>query len=394
MNERLSFLFKKQRLQELSAAEQMELFELMADQTHEAQVSELLRSHWDNFEPDQFTPTFQQDRVEELMDTLLTVNVHPFQPSVKKIRLWSRIAGAVAVLTTLLSIGLYLSTNRDMTLGPQASNHLGENIVPARRGATLTLANGKMIQLSDATNGELAEDAGIVITKSANGKLIYEVKNAAKDSNGLNTISTPKGETYEVRLPDGTVVLLNAASKLTFATHLIQQGKRLVRLEGEGYFEVVKDRVHPFIVKGRGQEVEVLGTHFNMNTYADEPLAATTLLEGAVQVTSGKEKKKIKPGEQAISNGITIQTGKADIEQVMSWTKGDFYLNHVNFKAAMRDIARWYDVEVVYDASVPNDMESGGWIARDKPLAVVLKSIESSGLVRFKVEGRKIYVKP
>jgi len=192
---------------------------------------------------------------------------------------------------------------------------------------------------------------------------------------------------------------MNSASSITYSAMLIAHVSRRVKLEGEAYFEVAKDKAHPFVVESRGQEIEVLGTHFDVNSYADEPAVTTTLLEGSVKVTSfssssreARQTRVIKPGEEALNNGSGITVTAANIENNTDWIQGDFFLNHVNFKTAMRKIARWYDVEIIYDASVPDDMESGGWISRDRNLSSVLKLIESSGLVHFKVEGRKIYV--
>jgi transmembrane sensor len=390
LNERLNFLFEKKLSNDISISEQLELLEIMADEANESQVNELLQLHWDGFTDSEYAPVFGTDKSDQLLSTILTEHIHPPQRVSKILKLWPRIAAAAAVIIVFSIAWLNLFNNKSsVDVGAYNS---AQDILPLKSGATLTLASGKQIKLSGTSTGEVAREAGVIITKAADGKLIYQFRDKSNQSNQTNTISTPKGQTYQVNLPDGSTVLLNAASSLTFSVKLLQQGKRMVKLVGEGYFEVAKDKAHPFIVQGRGQQVEVLGTHFNMNTYADEPLATTTLLEGSVQVTNGKERKKIKPGEQAVSNGATIQILPANVEQIMSWTKGDFQLNHVNFKTAMRDIARWYDVEVVYDASVPDDIESGGWIARDRPLSDVLKSIESSGLVKFKVKDRKVYI--
>ncbi|WP_316812189.1 FecR family protein [Pedobacter heparinus] len=307
----------------------------------------------------------------------------------KKIKLWLRIAVAAAAIAALtLSVWLYTSDHRESISGSPYAN----DIAPGKIGATLILDNGKKIRLNNAANGELAKEAGVEITKSADGQLIYEIKSSNAENNKMNTLSTAKGETYIVTLPDKSKVWLNAASSLTYAATLIQHGVRSVKLEGEGYFEISKDKAHPFVVESRGQEVEVLGTHFNVNAYADEPMIATTLLEGSVKVSADNKNQIIKPGEQAINNGNSIQVSKANIENITDWKAGDFSMNRVNFKTVMRKISRWYDVEVIYDPSFPEDIESGGWISRNNKLSVVLKLIESSGQVHFKVEGKKIYV--
>ncbi|ACU04924.1 FecR family protein [Pedobacter heparinus] len=310
--------------------------------------------------------------------------------SERKIKLWPRIV-AVAAAAVAIVFGIWFYTthpvfnhNADIT---------GKNdIAPGKISATLTLANGRRIRLSNVGNGKLAREAGVTITKSGDGQLVYEIKGSLAEPDKMNTLSTTKGETYKVRLPDGSLVYLNAASSLTYSATLNQHGVRRVKLEGEGYFEISKDKAHPFVVESRGQEVEVLGTHFNVNAYADEPTIATTLLEGSVKVSAENKNQIIKPGEQAVNNGNSIQVSKADIESVIDWKAGDFSMNRVNFKTVMRKIARWYDVEVIYAPLFPEDIESGGWVSRNNKLSVVLKLIESSGQVHFKVEGKKIYV--
>jgi transmembrane sensor len=207
-------------------------------------------------------------------------------------------------------------------------------------------------------------------------------------------LSTAKGETYQLRLADGSKVWLNAASSLTYTASLNGNGERRVKLDGEAYFEVAKDKNHPFIVETAKQQVQVLGTHFNINSYADEPMVTTTLLEGSVKVShlTSHVSQLLKPGQQALNKNDHITVINANMEQVMDWKQGDFYLNHVDFKTAMRKIARWYNVDVVYDASVSDATESGGWISRNNKLSEVLQSIEAAGQVHFKVEGRKITV--
>jgi ferric-dicitrate binding protein FerR (iron transport regulator) len=303
-------------------------------------------------------------------------------------RLWLRIAAAASIVLAI-GVGIFYYTTAlrhpDLAL---AKN----DIAPGKQGATLTLANGKQIRLSDVANGELARESGVVITKSTNGQLVYELKESETGRSKINTLSTAKGETYKLRLPDGSFVWLNSASSLTYSAYLVANGKRTVKLQGEGYFEIAKDKAHPFIVSTNNQQVEVLGTHFNINSYQDEPVVATTLVEGSIKITSDGKQKILKPGQLAVNNGDAIEVSEANIESVTDWKEGDFFLNRVNFKTAMRKIARWYDVEVIYDASVPNDIKSGGWISRDNNLSAVLKSIALTGQVKFRIEGKKIYV--
>ncbi|QQT26009.1 FecR family protein [Sphingobacterium spiritivorum] len=308
----------------------------------------------------------------------------------RQVKIWPRIVAAASVL--LIIAGGIFYYNR--TFHADQSNLLTHNsdIPPGHTGATLTLANGKQIVLSAAGEGQIAEEAGMRVTKTADGQIMYEILEAKATSDKTNTLSTANGQTYVLTLPDQTKIWLNAASSLTYNTTLYSEGKRQVQLQGEAYFEVAKDPKYPFIVKSGSQSVEVLGTHFNINSYADEEAISTTLIEGSVRVAEGERKRILKPGQQAVNTGTAMTVQTVDTESTVDWKDGDFVLNHVDFKTAMRKIARWYDVEVIYDPNVPADIEAGGWISRKNNLSAILKLIESSGLVHFKVEGRKVYV--
>jgi ferric-dicitrate binding protein FerR (iron transport regulator) len=382
-NVRLTYLFELLRTRKISPEERAELMQLMADPANEEQAEALMGEYWDQFEPSigPFTAKHSQDllaRINEEAEIVLT-------PS--RFRLWPRIAAAASIIL-MLGAGGYFYYQRH---APKQQNQIANDVAPGHQGATLTLANGKKIILTQAVNGRLAKEAGVTISKTANGQLVYNVEGASQGSK-INTLSTDNGETYKVHLPDGSDVWLNSASSLTYNTTLNDNGKRIVSLTGEAYFEIAKDKAHPFIVHTDKQDVEVLGTHFNINSYKDEPAVATTLLEGSVKVTSGTNRQIIKPGEQAINNGAGIKVATVDVDNITDWKDGDFNLNHVDFKVAMRKVARWYDVEIIYDKSVPDDIETGGWISRKQKLSAVLKFIESSGLVHFKMEGKKIYI--
>jgi len=321
----------------------------------------------------------------------------------RKLKIWPRIALTTtrrrfvtslitAAAVAIMVLGVWFFNYHDDPSTQSGKAVAVNDIAPGKQGATLTLASGRKIRLTDASNGELAEEAEVEISKSANGQLVYKIKGDNAESKKINTLSTAKGETYVVILPDNSKVWLNAVSSLTYATSLKENGQRRVKLEGEAYFEVAKDKAHPFIVESRGQQIEVLGTHFNVNSYADEKVIATTLLEGSVRVASGSLEQFLSPGHQALNNGKSIQIAKVNVEQVVDWKDGDFNLDHIDFKSAMRKIARWYNVDVVYDASITNDIETGGWVPRSNNLSEVLKALEGTGIAKFKVTGRTIYV--
>ena len=298
-----------------------------------------------------------------------------------------------AVIFLAVSItAYYFTTSSDHVDTPgQEYSH----ILPGTNKATLTLSNGQKISLDDVANGEIAQQAGIRITKSGNGQLVYTAVNG---DNAIpvaqNTISTPKGGQYQLILPDGTKVYLNAASTLSYPT-AFQDKERLVELNGEAYFEVAKNKLLPFRVKSGQQTVEVLGTHFNVNAYADEGAIRTTLLEGAVKISAGMITQVIKPGQQAILNRNTadkIVITEVNTDKVIAWKNGVFSFENEDLKSVMRQISRWYNVEVIY-TGVSSDEKYYGEISKNSKLGEVFEILELNN-VHFDVEGKTIKVSP
>nr|WP_199076685.1 FecR family protein [Pedobacter sp. ASV19] len=310
--------------------------------------------------------------------------------------LWLKVTSAAVVLI-LLSVYLFLYLSHQKA-APTRQVAKTSDIVPGGNKAFLTLANGKKISLTDAANGELVKEAGLVIQKKANGQLIYTAANSAGPAAGnqYNTIETPRGGKYEINLPDGTKVWLNSASALryplNFAGHF-----RQVELKGEGYFEVAKDKTKPFLVKTTLQEVEVLGTHFNISSYTDEATVKTTLLEGSVKVKVNPGGSKVnlqeilKPGQQSQLKADQIKVGPADLESVMAWKNGDFVFEGDDLKSIMRQLSRWYDVEVIYQGNFEN-LRFGGYVSRSKNISSVLNIMASTGKVHFEIGDKKIIV--
>lgn len=271
------------------------------------------------------------------------------------------------------------------------------DITPGGNKAVLTLANGKKINLTDVNIGMLAEQANVQITKIADGQLVYTILSDQQDINNekdqYNTIETPRGGRYQMRLPDGTNVWLNSASRLTYPSSFSSLGKRKVVLNGEAYFEVAKDKTRPFVVKTILQEVEVLGTHFNISSYEDELSVKTTLLEGSVKVVGMNGNDKIlKPGQQSVltADNITIENISV-AQQAVAWKNDQFVFESDDIQYVMRMISRWYNVEVEYVGPIPEN-KFGGAISKFENISEVLKSLESTGRVKFKIDGRRILV--
>nr|WP_199074890.1 FecR domain-containing protein [Pedobacter sp. ASV19] len=311
----------------------------------------------------------------------------------KKLQLWPRLAAAAAIFA-VIGLGLYFYRSKDHYPVSEYANDIASK---GKNTATLTLANGERIELSDAKVGKLADQAGIQISKTKDGQLIYEVKaSAGQTASTWNTLSTAKGEQYSVGLPDGTKVWLNNVSSLTYPASFASSKERRVQLKGEAYFEVAKDKLHPFVVKTQQQEVTVLGTHFNINSYTEDNQTTTTLLEGSVKVSAqnGLQSKIIKPGEEVLNAGRDLQVRPANLKATMAWKEGYFRFNNENLENIMNQVSRWYDVDVVYAGNRKElaSLTFWGIVSRDKNVSEVLKMIERAEKVKFKIEGRTITV--
>ncbi|WP_233603231.1 FecR family protein [Pedobacter sp. KBW06] len=333
------------------------------------------------------------DRQADLNELRAALNLDYPKPQV---RLWPKLLATAAAILIVFGAGLYFYMDKNNPTVPVYANDIPSK---GKNTATLTLANGEKIELSEARIGKLADQAGIQISKTKDGQLIYEVRDEANaTANKWNTLSTAKGETYMVRLPDGTKVWLNTASALKYPATFSNLKKRSVELNGEAYFEVAKDQLHPFVVKTAEQEVEVLGTHFNINSYTDENSTKTTLLEGAVKVSlvNGMLSKVIKPGEEVLNIQQQLQVRPANLKDAVAWKSGYFRFNNETLESIMRQVSRWYDVEVVYEGN-RNELSAltfWGIVSKEKNVSEVLKMIERAEKVKFKINGRTITVVP
>lgn len=336
-------------------------------------------------------------------------------PAEERRRPWVRYVAAAAVIIAIgLTTFFWLNSKKEAPVTGQLpkEQRFKNDIAPGSDRAILTLADGSQILLDSAAKGVLAKQGGIEAIKTGEGQLVYEGSSLTSDVSRLtyHTVSTPRGGQYHLTLSDGTGVWLNAASSLRFPTAF--PGKdRVVEISGEAYFEVApayaiaaagKAQRKPFKVKVNDMEVEVLGTHFNINSYEDEESIKTTLLEGSVRVTNGAANVVIKPGQQAAliddsrstagasaKEVLTIHDG-ADLEAVMAWKDGRFLFRSTDIRSLMRQLSRWYDVDIVYQ-----DLPATGFnarISRQTPISNILKALELTGEVKFKIEGKKVTV--
>ncbi|WP_199119229.1 FecR family protein [Pedobacter sp. ASV28] len=320
---------------------------------------------------------------------------------------WLKYAGiAAALILAYLLLYVYFFKDSEKKQLPQRASM--EQVLPGGDRATLTLANGQQISLTDVGNGVVATQANINIRKTADGQLEYTVLDsdtAGSSANvQLNTITTPKGGQYQVRLPDGSKVWLNAASAITYATNLSISKERVVKLSGEAYFEVAtklkeqsgkqKAEKVPFIVKTATQEIEVLGTHFNVSSYADEEKTITTLLEGSVHVSSSfrasgttgnltSDEVRLKPGQQSVNSKGNLMVQPADTELATAWKNGWMKFKSAKLPDIMRQVGRWYDIDIKYQGNVGNRTISGG-MSRSSTLQSALQILEQAG-VKFEL---------
>jgi transmembrane sensor len=309
---------------------------------------------------------------------------------------WLKVA---AILLVTLSIGIgfvkYRHNSTQQAFSKITPVTKQTQILPGSNKAFLTTADGKTITLTDAKNGQLATQAGIQVNKTKDGMLVYQVagtNSPQTDPGAVNIITTPRGGQYMVILADGTKVWLNSVSSLRYPV-AFNGDTRSVELTGEGYFEVAKNKQKPFIVKANGNNVEVLGTHFDISAYSDDKAVTTTLLEGSVRLTKGAVTTMLTPGQKGVSvNGrADINVQDADTEQAIAWKNGLFFFKNTDIRTIMKQASRWYDVDVDFLDNL-KDKEFGGKLSKYKDISELMHNLELTGTIHFKVEGRRITV--
>jgi transmembrane sensor len=329
---------------------------------------------------------FEKHR-EQIRSTLLS---HP--ATNKKIyNRWYSLAAA-AVLLFIASISPYLYNkfiDNKLLIKAYQQNH----VTPGGNKAILTLSNGKKVSLTDAKNGLVSTQSGLKIVKKANGQLVYHVDSSVTQNAGLfNTIETPIGGQYQITLSDGTKVWLNAATTLRYPANFDGLKERRVLLNGEAYFEVSHNSKSAFIVSANNEEIKVLGTHFNVMNYKEDGYTKTTLLQGSVKLSLGSATGILKSGEQGYLpfKETKFHIAQVNVTEVVAWKDGLFIFNNTDLYTLMRQISRWYNVDVIYEPNVKNDVFFGE-IERKSELNEVLKILEVGDL-HFKLNGRQLTV--
>lgn len=390
-NDHLKYLLEKFITNDSSPEEVSELFEWIKEVKDDSIIKDRVRLLWDN-----------NKNSEEQMDVNWKVVYSKIIHAAKREKryLWPRIAVAASIVGVLLAGGYFLFLNQGKSIKTKSVAIAHDITPPKSNHATLTLADGTVVYLDSASNGQLALQGGVKIVKYQNGQIGYQSleNNAPIEAPIFNTLSNPRGSNIiDMTLGDGSKVWLNSGSSITYPVVFVG-GERRVNVVGEAYFEVVHDDTKPFYVTHGEMQVRVLGTHFNVDSYDDEDFIRVTLLEGKVDVKAEGETVILKPGEQAEINPVRHQLQKLEdinIDAVIAWKNGRFIFQRDDIRTVMRQLSRWYDVEVSYEGNVTNE-KFVGIINRSRyqNISGILDMFEKTRTVSFKIIGRRIIVAP
>lgn len=379
-NERLQYLFDRYIQGTCTPAEKNELAVLALVLQHEAAVQELLENYW-------YEVTAEMKMPDEKAVTV-AAEILQHKPVVRKMG-WRKIVAAAAVLI-VTGLGIYF-----FMLKPAVPTETVKTVIttdvkaPETNRATITLADGSKLYLDSLANGTLATENNVSVVKLADGQIAYK---GSAEKTVWNTLSNPRGsKVVDITLADGTQVWLNTGSSITYPVSFIGN-ERKVTVTGEAYFEVMHNPSKPFIVSNDEMAITVLGTHFNVNAYEDEEAITVTLLEGSVKTSiENGQSVVLKPGEQSIihNSQLTVRNN-TDLDAVMAWKNGLFSFKRADAKSIMRQVARWYDVEVEYEGEITAETISGE-ISRNANISEVMKMLEFVGL-QVTIRGKKVMV--
>ncbi len=376
--------------------EYIELYEKLLAGKCTAEERELIESYKDDFdwsEKPWGEEMGDKDEIRQVIYKQLQRNLQSKKKST--IRYVFRITAAAAVLGLALTTSLYLLRQQREMNGNEAPRALVKQvIVPGTNKAILKLSNGATIELDSTHSGVFAKDEGVEIVQTAEGQIEYKKNQKLSSASTINTLSTPVGGQYQLRLEDSTEVWLNAASSISFPTAFSDK-ERSVEVTGEVYFEVKRDPSKPFKVNFNGNTITVLGTHFNVMAYEDEDLNRVTLLEGSVNLSNASSQSKLIPGQQAVVNRRTsaIENRKVNVEEAVAWKKGFFFFENENIESIMRKLARWYNTTTDYKGDMKGK-EFSGTVSRFENISEVLDLLEETGSIHYKINARRITIMP
>ncbi|MGN6435831.1 MAG: FecR family protein [Agriterribacter sp.] len=335
---------------------------------------------------------------EELLSTLSSTKQLVKRGVYRRMPAWGKIAAAIVAFVLLAGTGYWLTqtlTKENQIVAQQIEEGGNKDISPGTNKASLTLADGSMILLDSVGTGNLANQGNTQIIKLDSGQLAYNTENSYEPIAipQYNVITTPRGGQYSIVLPDGSKVWLNAASSLKFPIAFTGE-ERLVELTGEGYFEVAKNAAKPFRVRADQTIVEAIGTAFNINAYNDEPAQNTTLVEGKVKLTTPKNEVMLTPGQQAVvkQGNTTLVENVTNMEGIIGWKDAWFHFDDTDIKSIMRQVSRWYDVDIKYETNIQTTFTAD--IERSLPVSRLLRLLENTQTIKFRIGENTITVLP
>jgi transmembrane sensor len=407
-SDRIQYLFTQYTNKTCTREELQELFACIAQPEYRVLLEQLMDKEYEALQPLAAASAIDWEHVYQQVTS--ADNTSEYSLPKRNRFLWIRMAAAALIVLTAGAVVYWWitsSSKKDPSKNIQVVQQSNQDIQPGGNRAVLTLANGQVIDLDSAQNGVLVEQGNMAVVKNQNGEVVYKVvdeeRPAGQHTSAYNMLATPRGGQYQLTLPDGSRVWLNAASSIRYPVAFANDERR-VEITGEVYFEIEPVRLRsgqkmPFrvMVLPGGGEVEVLGTKFNVNAYSDEPVIKTTLLEGSVKVVNLQSTAmRLRPGQQAIyfsTKRVDMHINEdADLELAMAWKNGFTLFKSADIKSIMRQVARWYDVEVVYEGTVPDRSFTGG-ISRSANLSELLRLLQVSK-VHFRIEGKKLVVMP
>ena len=381
-----------------SPVEREEIIRWLLDPSNDLLIKHWLREHWDTLSVNELVADQDEPDMEKIWGKIRSsIKENQLKSGLEKAPSgfnkfhFKKIAVAAIMIGVLLSTYFIYTVNSVDHKGLADANLKPSNDIapPAQARATLKLADGSTVYLDSNVNGTLAMQGGIEIKRNEGGEIIYS--GAASDAISMNTLSLPKGsKPIRLLLSDGSLVWLNAASSITYPTAFVGK-ERKVSMMGEAYFEVSENKAMPFFVEHDQLLIKVLGTHFNVNTYENEASNKVTLLSGLVDVGNGKISKRLVPGQQAsVSKTVFSVDENIDTDEVLAWKNGQFYFGGSDIRSIMKQIERYYDVEVEFRDEVPYRFVAK--ISRDVNVSAFLEKLELTNLIHFKIEGKKIIV--
>ena len=385
-------LLNKYLLEKITRKETIQFFNMLEEPGYEKLLKEHIGKDFKDDTYDEREDLVRRERIKVKLAALTKKNKTTPLFTIR------RMVAAAAVIILCLGVGGYIYFNNKAVHSQQSTDHsmIANDIkAPLSNKAMITLANGKQIILDSAGNGTLAKEGDVNISKLADGQIAYTALRQAQGDMQYNTLSNPRGsKVINLTLSDGSKVWLNAESSLKYPT-AFSGNERKVEITGEAYFEVAHNVKMPFTVLANGTEIHDIGTAFNVNTYSDEEKMKVTLVEGSVKDALRQAQGDnviLKPGQQAILRQAQddIQVIAADVDEAIAWKNGMFSFKGADIQTVMRQVARWYDVEVVFEGKIPSKHYNGE-TSRNLNASQMLKVLEESG-IRFRIEGKKIIV--